>query len=248
MVVLMGLGIGVTWAGGEVNRAWPAVLVALAFGLGLVVATLSPLAGWLSARRWLHRRLLRPLAKVLGTLEGFRVLRGALSAAVVRGCLFWCCAVTSQWCYMRAVGVDHVPLAYAGVVVTVTNLVTMLPIAMGGYGLREGTFSALLVAAGMATVAQGVAVGACLTAQTALFGLIGLPFVPDLAQSPRRVDDIPMACAWRRGHRKQWGEALDGRGGGLNAHLDGLPSPGVLAPGDADKRAQSLPCPGRAGP
>jgi uncharacterized protein (TIRG00374 family) len=189
MVVLMGLGIGVTWAGGQVNRAWPAVLVALAFGLGLVVATLSPLAGWLSTRRWLDRRLLRPLAKVLGTLEGFRALRGALGAAVLRGCLFWCCAVTSQWCYMRAVGVDHVPLAYAGVVVTVTNLVTMLPIAMGGYGLREGTFSALLVAAGMATVAQGVAVGACLTAQTALFGLIGLPSYLTL-RSRRRPDDI----------------------------------------------------------
>jgi hypothetical protein len=175
MVLLMSLGIGVTWAGGHANRAWPAILVALAFGVGLVVVTLSPLAGWLSSCRWLHRRPLLPLAKVLGTVEGFRVRRGALSAAVLRGCLFWCCAVTSQWCYMRAVGVDHVPLAYAGVVVTVTNLVTMLPIAMGGYGLREGTFSALLVAAGMASVAQGVAVGACLTAQTALFGLTGLP-------------------------------------------------------------------------
>ena len=193
MVVLMGLGIGVTWAGGGVNRAWPAVLTALCLGLGLVAATLSPLAGWLSARRWLHRRLLWPLAKVLGTLEGFRVLRGALSAAVVRGCLFWCCAVTSQWCYMRAVGVDHVPLAYAGVVVTVTNLVTMLPIAMGGYGLREGTFSALLVAAGMATVAQGVAVGACLTAQTAVFGLIGLPSYLTLRSRRRAPSSVPVS-------------------------------------------------------
>ena len=137
MVLLMGLGIAATWAGGHTNRAWPAVLVALTFGLGLVVVTLSPLAGWVSTRRWLQWRALRPLAKVLGTVEGFRVLRGALGAAVLRGCLFWCCAVTSQWCYMRAVGVDHVPLAYAGVVVTVTNLVTMLPIAMGGYGLRR---------------------------------------------------------------------------------------------------------------
>ncbi len=178
--------------------------------------------------------------------------RGALSAAVVRGCLFWCCAVTSQWCYMRAVGVDHVPLAYAGVVVTVTNLVTMLPIAMGGYGLREGTFSALLVAAGMATVAQGVAVGACLTAQTALFGLIGLPSYLTLRSRRCTVVGADGQSRWRRrlaavdarGHRQQYGEVLDGRGGGLNAHLDGLPSPGVLAPGDADKRAQSLPCPG----
>ena len=186
MVLLMALGIGATWAGGHTNRAWPAVLVALAFGLGLVVVTLSPLAGWVSTRRWLQRRALRALAKVLSTVEGFRVLRGALGAAVLRGCLFWCCAVTSQWSYMRAVGVDHVPLAYAGVVVTVTNLVTMLPIAMGGYGLREGTFSALLVAAGMAPVAEGVAVGACLTAQTAVFGLVGLPSYMTLRSSRRR--------------------------------------------------------------
>ncbi|MGP8207412.1 MAG: lysylphosphatidylglycerol synthase transmembrane domain-containing protein, partial [Acidimicrobiales bacterium] len=82
MVLLMGLGIGATWASGRTNRAWPAVLVALAFGLGLVLVTLSPLAGWVSARRWLQRRHLRPLAKVLGTVEVFRVLRGALSAAV----------------------------------------------------------------------------------------------------------------------------------------------------------------------
>jgi hypothetical protein len=193
MVLFMGLGASVTWAGGHANRAWPAVLVALAFGSGLVAVTLSPLADWLSTWRWLHRRPLRPLARALGALGGFRARKGALGAAVLRGCLFWCCAVTSQWCYMRAVGADHVAWVYAAVVVTVTNLVTMLPIAMGGYGLREGTFSALLVAAGLASVAQGVAVGACLTAQTVLFGLIGLPSYITLRGHRQSGQVVPMA-------------------------------------------------------
>jgi hypothetical protein len=175
MVLLMSVGAAVTWADGRTNRAWPVIIVALALGFGLVVLTLSPLAGRISAHQWLRHRALQPLARALATLDGFRARPGAMSAATLRGCLFWCGAAASQWCYMRAVGVGHVPLAYAAVVVTVTNLVTMLPIALGGYGLREGTFSALLVAAGLASVAQGVAVGACLTAQTVLFGLTGLP-------------------------------------------------------------------------
>lgn len=174
-VVLLSAGVALTWAAGHANKAWPAVLGALALGVALVVVTVSPLAGWLSSRSWLRGRARRPLAKVLGVVGGFRLRRAALGAAALRGCVFSCCAVASQWCYMRAVGVDHVTLAYAAVVVPVASMVTMLPVALGGYGLREGTFSALLVPAGIATVAQGVAVGACLTAQTALFGLLGLP-------------------------------------------------------------------------
>lgn len=174
-VLLMSTGVAVTWAGGHANKAWPAVLGALALGLVLVVVTLSPLAGWLACRPWLRGRPWRPLAHVLEVVGGFRLRRAALRTAALRGCLFWCCAVASQWCYMRGVGVDRVTPAYAAVVVTVAAMVTMLPVALGGYGLREGTFSALLVPAGIASVAQGVAVGACLTAQTALFGLLGLP-------------------------------------------------------------------------
>lgn len=175
VVLLMGAGVVVTWWAGVRDRAWPAIGVALGLGLALVVCTASPLSGWLASRPWMGRRLLRPVGNVLSMVDSFRGRRAALAIAALRGSLFWCCAVASQWCYMRAVGAHHVTLAYAGVVVTVTNMVTMLPIALGGYGLREGTFSALLSAAGMATVAQGVAVGACLTAQTALFGLLGLP-------------------------------------------------------------------------
>lgn len=175
LVLLMAAGVAYTWLERGSNKAWLPVLLALAMGAALVVVTVSPLANWLASSRLIKWRPLNPLGRVLSAIDGFRLQRRALFVAVVRGCLFWSCAVTSQWCYMHAVGADHVTVAYAAVVVTVANMVTMLPIALGGYGLREGTFSALLVAAGMATVAQGVATGACLTAQTVIFGLIGLP-------------------------------------------------------------------------
>jgi uncharacterized protein (TIRG00374 family) len=186
MVVLMSLGALGTLAMGDRRIPWPAALTALGVGLCLVAMILSPLARWVSSIPLMQRSLLRPVANVLRRVDSFRLRRRALVLASLRGCAFWCCTVFSQWCYMHAVGADHVPLAYAAVVVTVTNMVTMLPIALGGYGLRESTFSALLASAGMASVAQGVAVGACLTGQTVIFGLTGLPVYLGLRARARR--------------------------------------------------------------
>jgi uncharacterized protein (TIRG00374 family) len=92
--------------------------------------------------------------------------------AAVRGLLFWTVVVLSQTCYMLAVGI-HPPLGYATLVVATVNAVSLLPISLGGYGLREGTFSAFLAVGGLATAAQGASVGACLSIQTFIFGLVG---------------------------------------------------------------------------
>ena len=92
--------------------------------------------------------------------------------ATFRGLLFWIVVVLSQACYIRAVGI-HASLGYAAAVVACVNAISMLPISVGGYGLREGAFSALLGVAGVGTAVQGTAVGLCLSAQTLLFGLCG---------------------------------------------------------------------------
>ena len=78
----------------------------------------------------------------------------------------------SQACYIRAVGI-HSPALYSVAVVTCVNALSMLPISVGGYGLREGAFSAMLSVGSLGTVTQGTAVGVCLSAQTLLFGLVG---------------------------------------------------------------------------
>jgi uncharacterized membrane protein YbhN (UPF0104 family) len=61
--------------------------------------------------------------------------------------VFWIFVVASQSLFIMAVGI-HVTLAYSALVITTATAVTMLPISLGGYGLREGAFAAFLAAGG----------------------------------------------------------------------------------------------------
>jgi hypothetical protein len=62
----------------------------------------------------------------------------------------------------------------------------MVPISLGGYGLREGAFSVLLSVGGLGTASQGASVGICLSVQTLLFGLLGGLIYLQLSTSVRR--------------------------------------------------------------
>lgn len=118
-------------------------------------------------------------AGVVGGLLALRLARTrtrltpptAMTAAL-RGLSFWCVVVLSQVSFMLAAGV-RVPFGYAVAVVAVVNALSLIPISLGGYGLREGAFGAFLAASGHATLAQGAVVGACLSLQTFAFGLVG---------------------------------------------------------------------------
>lgn len=167
------------------GRIEPFALGAMALGLAAVGIAFGPAAGWLARSRLTGRRIGRPVVKVATTLEAVRRQRSTMLWAGLRGTAFWCVVVASQWCFMRAVGVP-VGLAYAGLVVTTTNTLTMLPISLGGYGVREGAFSAFLAAGGLASTSQGVAVGVCLTAQTMALGLAGVPFYLSLRRTRSR--------------------------------------------------------------
>ena len=78
--------------------------------------------------------------------------------ASLRGLFLWSIYSLAQWSFMRAVGI-HVPLAYGALVVTTTNLITILPISLGGYGVREGAFTAFLAFPHIATTGQAVGGG-----------------------------------------------------------------------------------------
>ena len=110
--------------------------------------------------------------------------------STVRGLVFWVVVVLSQACYIRAVGI-HAPFEYAAAVVCCVNAISMLPISVGGYGVREGAFSILLATGGLGTAAQGTAVGLCLSAQTLLFGLIGAVVYLTLRRSRPHPEPIP---------------------------------------------------------
>jgi glycosyltransferase 2 family protein len=96
-----------------------------------------------------------------------------LLRAAATGTCFWLAVVASQWCYLRAFGVE-LTVFYACLAVTLVNIASMLPISLGGYGLREGAFGALVAFTGTATAAQGAAGGLCVSAQTVLLGVVGV--------------------------------------------------------------------------
>ena len=67
---------------------------------------------------------------------------------------------------------------------TSVNALSLLPISLGGYGLREGAFASFLAVGGFAVPAQGAAVGVCLSAQTVAFGLVGALTYLTVRRSP----------------------------------------------------------------
>jgi hypothetical protein len=175
MVLLTAAGLIATAGLGAAGRIRPFALAVVAGGLLFVIFMVSPLMGVVARWRLLQRGPGPALAKLCSALHDFRGQRRHLVRAVGRGLLFWLAVVASQTMFIRALGI-HVSLAYAGLVVTTATAVTMLPISLGGYGLREGAFAAFLAAGGHATAAQGAAVGVCITLQTLVLGVVGLPF------------------------------------------------------------------------
>ncbi len=174
-VVLIALGLAFCWRQPYAGRILPYAVICLLGGTAGLVVVASPLMGTLSRWGLLQRTgASRVVARLLESLHQFRSEQRALAMASLLELGFWLFVVASAWAYMRAVGI-HPPIAYAAVVVLVVNALSMLPISLGGYGLREGTFSLFLAVGGIATAAQGAAVGLCITVQTLLMGLLGIP-------------------------------------------------------------------------
>jgi uncharacterized membrane protein YbhN (UPF0104 family) len=172
LVLLVAIGLVLSMRQPYGSRATTLGLCCLGAGLAIVVLMTS--AGRLdwSSSSWLPRparKLMRAVAQARETAVG--PSRPFLRAGV-RGLAFWTTVVISQTCYIRAAGI-HPPVGYAILVVTCVNAVSMVPISLGGYGLREGAFSVLLSVGGLGSASQGASVGICLSVQTLLFGLAG---------------------------------------------------------------------------
>ena len=195
MVLLMGLGLILTTTSDAAARVRPVALVGAALGLILVAITLSPLIGRVAASTRLARLPgWKPLSSSLRVLDDFRSQRAELTAATVRGTLFWSLTVLNQWAYIRAMGIRP-SLGYTALAVTLVNLATMLPLSINGFGAREGGFIALLTAAGLATTAQAASVGLLITAQSLLFGLIGAGCLVTMRSSAPWVGRVDTATA-----------------------------------------------------
>jgi hypothetical protein len=172
MIVIMAVGVAATIANPVADRIRPLALLGITAGIVGLGISLTPLLGWLSRRDVLKK--IR-LANLFQQLHEFRGRRRELILASLRGTSFWGLSVLNQWSFMHAVGIN-VDLAYAAVVTTTVNAITLLPISVNGYGLREGGFVAFLTVRGLATYPAAFAASLCLAAQSLLWGLVGVPF------------------------------------------------------------------------
>jgi uncharacterized membrane protein YbhN (UPF0104 family) len=215
---------GLPYAG----RIRPVALLALLGGAGLVAGAVLATG--------VARSVRLPVPGVVRKLAGtWRAARAEATGrrrpflrAGLRGLVFWLTVVLSQWCFMAAVQIS-VPVQYAALVVTTVNALSLLPVSLGGYGLREGAFSAFLAVGGLATPQQGVAVGVCLSAQTLAFGVVG-----GLVYLTVRRPSVPSPV-------------LPTSKGSPDADPDGQPAPHLQPARDADRGAEPVPSAVRPG-
>ncbi|HVS42183.1 MAG TPA: lysylphosphatidylglycerol synthase transmembrane domain-containing protein [Candidatus Dormibacteraeota bacterium] len=179
MIVLMTLGLVLTLGDSRASEIRLVALAGVLAGAAGLALCMTPLLGRLAALPVLQRgRPGRVLAKLLAALDAFRGRRSELLLASARGTAFWGLSVVNQWAFMHAVGVP-IPLTYAAIVVTTINALTMLPVSINGYGIRENGFSRWLgpLFGSSALAAQkGTAVGFLLAAQSLLWAGIGVAF------------------------------------------------------------------------
>jgi glycosyltransferase 2 family protein len=261
MVLLMGFGLALTVTSTAAAKVRPVALLGALIGLVIVGITLSPLIGRMAASTSLARIPgWRPLSTSLRVLDGFRSQRPELIAATGRGAVFWSLTVLNQWAYIRAMGI-HPSLGYAALAVTLVNLASMLPLSINGFGAREGGYIALLAGTGLATTAQAASVGLLISAQSLLFGLIGVGCLVTLRSSASWALRLDAATAtvvtwlyapagWLSAHRllmslgigRPLGKhAVAGRSNYGNAHLDAGTGAHLHAARHADRRAEPLP-------
>jgi glycosyltransferase 2 family protein len=173
MILIMGVGLLFTLSSHQADRVRPLAAMGVLVGITGLVLCVTPMFAWLARQRTLERVR---IAKLFLALDDFRGQSRQLLHASARGTVFWTLAVLNQWCFMRAVGINA-DLLYAAMVTTTVNAITLLPISINGYGLRDTGFVALLTVQGLASTSAALTASLCLTAQSFLWALVGLPFL-----------------------------------------------------------------------
>ena len=142
LVLLLPSGLGLTALGGyrdAILLVYGALILAGALGLLLAPKIVSPLA------RWRYSRWFATLAA-----DVHRVLLGSKGPVVLSiGCLIHAFTIVVIWLVGRAQGLA-LPLSDAVVLFTVMTGVVVVPISIGGWGLRELAVVSLLTTHGVA--------------------------------------------------------------------------------------------------
>lgn len=141
--------------------------------VGLVVVIISR-SRWIG---WLPEQRSNSLAdNILGFLRSFATTLAKLHIRSLLIILVYCMVfqvldIMASFTLARAIGIQLSPLTYF-VVIPLTYLVLMLPISLGGLGLREGTLAFLLSRFGVAT-SDAVMLSFLIYLNRMIIGLVG---------------------------------------------------------------------------
>jgi hypothetical protein len=151
----LGCGIGLGWVGlaldpdaVDAGHVIPLIAVS-AVGLVGAAALISILRRGGLARHLPQRA--RPwLGQAAETLRAYLADRRLLVAVVVLGFVFQALTLLATWAVSETLGLG-LGLPLLAVVNPLVLIATALPISIGGFGVREGSYVALLAGAGVST-------------------------------------------------------------------------------------------------
>ena len=149
----LGCGIALGWVGvaaqpeglGAAQLA-PLVVVTAAAAIALWVALLAVRRGGLG--RYVPRRARPWTGEIADTLRTYLADRSLIALVLVLGFGFQLLTLAAIWALSEMLGLDLEP-ALIAVVVPLVLIATALPISIGGFGVREGSYVALLADAGV---------------------------------------------------------------------------------------------------
>ncbi len=195
LTILIGVGIVLT---GNILGVVGSGTTAIVVSVGVVGATLSAVwVGRRPVRRW-PRRIRRPVARALSAVRKLMARPGLALGALLLALTMQSSFVLLNVWIARSLDIT-LPVSVWFVAWPLAKLVGILPISLGGLGVRDATFGAILVPLGV-PLALGVV--AHLIWQTVLISGGLLAGVAWWLMSPRSED----------GSRSDWGSLLSGTG------------------------------------
>ncbi len=131
------------------------------------------IAGWWAKvlPRWFGARLAGALLKIYRSFLDYKQHLATLGYSFVLSIVFQLVRVAAVYAMAVALQIE-IPPVYYFIMIPVSMLVIMLPISIGGLGLREGIFVALFAVAGMSTT-DAFALGLALSMTDLLISLLG---------------------------------------------------------------------------
>jgi glycosyltransferase 2 family protein len=149
MIGLVGLAwVGVALQPASIPRGALVFLVWVSGGLilGTLMIIMTTMRSSKIARKLVPARLERLALNSRSLLRTYARTPRLLVLLVVSSIVFQALVAAQVVFLARAIGV-HLPYATAAVTVTLVTVVTLIPISIGGFGVREGTYVVLLGAA-----------------------------------------------------------------------------------------------------